>query len=298
VNAALRSREATIVVLDRPSEPLLPYASWLRDSAARVVLLSGRSRSELVGLDQLGYAEVVSCDDYENSAQVERTVFRLAESAPLAAIVATAAADSIRAGALRDELGIPGQGRASAIAFQDLVRMRQLMERAGVPVVPSGPVRRVADLYWCAHRWGFPLRVRHRREPRWPTLAVLEDEAELRSFLRGGLSPRLEAVPSLVAEPGATDDASRVARASTKDGTWWLETPPADGEEPKLVPILHATVAALAPPGGHPCTVELHVLWGSWRVDAVSCRPTGAAGLRELVLAQAGLGPTALEVAR
>jgi hypothetical protein len=255
----------TIVILDRPPGPMPPYLKWLGDGTADVILLTGRSAAEIADNDTAGYADLRRFDDYTTSAEVERTVLRIAESTCVSAIVAIHNADLIRSGALRDRLGLPGQGRADAIATRDLVAQRRRLDSAGIATVPFCPVRRVMDLYWYANRQAWPLRVRRRRATGWPTVAVLEDEAAAVRFTQDGLVPALEAAPSLVADSAVAGEQHRVS----------------------VPEELTARVrAALAAPDGARQTVEaVQTSDGDWLVDSVACD----LGNGEAVRAQAGL---------
>lgn len=243
----------TIVILDRGPDARPPYADWL--AGKELVLITDRA------VDTGGYAEVRRVQDY--AATVELTVLELAATRQISALVATATPDLVRAGALRDHLGIRGQSRADATVFADPVAMRERLKTAGVPVVPAGAVLHVADLYWYQHQWG-PLRVRRRNEPGWPTAAVLRDEADLRAFTANGLAPSLVSAPSLFAEPYRDGDRRTVVEA--------LDGLPATPGHPYRVHLLHA---------------------GEWLVDTVE----PAVG-RDAVRAQAGLPPLAEEVTR
>ncbi|MEZ0072078.1 hypothetical protein [Planotetraspora sp. GP83] len=278
----------TVVVLDAPSGPLLPYPSWL--AGADVVLFTGRSPAEIRDTD--GYAEVRPFARYEASAQVERAVLALAEVRTVAAIVATAAVDAIRAGALRDHLGLPGQGRESAILFRDLVAMRQRLAGEAVPTVPFAAVRRVSDLYWFAHEWGFPLTVRRRRTSGWPTVATLRDEAEVREFTLGGISGKLESLPDLMAEPQI--ERSLVV---TDLDSWRPDAGDSTGDSTDVPAVARAAFAALPPPAGpYPYAVEAcRTAGGAWVVGSVAC-DFGEARARDAVRAQAGLAPQLEEV--
>jgi len=246
----------TIVILDPDGRP--PYPDWLPGSD--LVLVTGRA------VDATGYREVRHVPDYASSATVERTVIELAARTTVSALVATATPDLVRAGALRDHLGIAGQGRDDATVFADPVVQRRLLTEAGVPAIPAGPVLRVADLYWYRDRWGGPLRIRRRKEPGWPTAAILRDDADLRAFTANGLAPSLISVPSLMAEPLLDGE-----RATVDDAP-----------------------AALPCVPGQPYRVELVRSGAGWLVDTVAL-DTGAAH-RDTVLAQAGLSGE--EVAR
>jgi hypothetical protein len=270
----------TILVLDCPGGPPAPYAEWLADADRDVVLFTGRPLVEMARCDTRAYASVHCFEEYETSALVELAAVRLAAATAVSAVVAAGPSDAIRAGALRELLDVEGQGRDDAIALSDLVALRLRLERAGVPVLAAEPVQRVADLYWHRHRWGAAIGVRRRREPGWPLVTELRDEAAVRAFACGGLSARLESVPSLVAEPCIAVARRELAVAVAEDGSWSL--PAGEPQD-----VARAALAALAPlrPGGW--RVELvRTSAGGWLVDAVS---GAAVTLRALVREQAGL---------
>lgn len=250
-----------IIVLDPPGGAQPPYVDWL--AGEDLVLVTGRPAGDV---DTEGYAEVRCVPDYASSATVELAVLELAATAEVSALVATATPDLVRAGALRAHLGIPGPGRAAATVFADPVATRQSLLAAGVPVVPAGPVLRVADLYWYRHRWGGgALRVRRRRAPGWPTAAILRDDADLRAFTAAGLAPSLVSVPSLLVEPYHDGDESTV---STVDDS-----------------LARDALAALPTTPGDNYRVNVrHTATGDRLVDTVE-----SAGGRDAVLAQAGL---------
>jgi hypothetical protein len=239
----------TIVILDPDGRA--PYPDWL--PGADLVLVTG-SPVEAV---RSGYREVRYVPGYASSATVERTVIELAGT--ITALVATATTDLVRAGALRDHLGIAGQGRDDATVFADPVVQRRLLTEAGVPAIPAGPVLRVADLYWYRDRWGSPLRIRRRKEPGWPTAAILRDEADVRAFTASGLAPSLITVPSLMAEPLLDGERSTV------------------DDPPTALPCVP----------GQPYKVELLRTGTGLLVDTVAMDIE--AGHRSTVLAQAGL---------
>lgn len=138
--------------------------------------------------------------DYADSATVDLNVVALARRKPITAIVAADQADLIRAGALRDYLGIPGQGRDSAVTFRDLVAMRRVLAQAQVPVLPCRPVRRAMDIFHAAAQLGLPLRVRRRRAAGWPVAGLLDTPGALREFTSDGLGVGAGEAASLLAE--------------------------------------------------------------------------------------------------
>lgn len=206
----------TVVILDRFPGRLPPYAEWLHDADADLVLVTERDVTE-----PGGYAEVLRVPGFAGAAG-ELAVLDLASRRRISAIVATAGPDLVRAGALRDLLGVPGQSRDQALPFTDPVAMRELLSRNRVLTLPCGAVFRASDLYWYAHRWGYPLRVRSRRPPAWPTVTVLRDEADLRAYTDGGLVPDLLAEPALGQESRVLTDAMLL---STLDGVLGVTEP-------------------------------------------------------------------------
>jgi hypothetical protein len=271
----------TIVILERPRGPLYPYPQWLADSGRNLALFTGRPPGELGARDRAGYAHVRSCTGYSTSAEVERGVLELAERTTVTAIVAIDSTDLVRAAALRGHLGVPGQTRDAALVLQDLVLTRRRLERAGVPAPIAGPVQRVADLYWYAHRWGYPLRVRRRREPGWPETAVLTNEAAVRALTHDGLTAGPGTVPSLVAERYLEGPRVRVAALPDDDGSWllrrsgWLGVAavPPDAPLPEdLARVVRAALEVLSPTGDAPHLIEaVRGATGQWLIESVRC---------------------------
>lgn len=264
----------TIVIMDRLPGGPPRYPDWLADSGSDLVLLTAQEASSV---DGRGYASVRSILDYGTSFEVERAVLALAKETEITGLVAVASADLVRAAALRDYLGLPGQRRADALAFADPLATREQLDRAGVPTVPGGPVSRVSDLYWFAHLWGYPLRIRQRNEPGWPTTAELGSEADIRFYTRSGVSERIELNPSLMAEPGLGEAPRAWIRLGSDDG------------EPDQLSIVDAAVRALPVVAGHPYLVALVQRDGGWAVDSVMCDRLSPSEHRDAVRAQVGL---------
>lgn len=280
-----------ILILDAGGGPLPPYPQWLAGAGDDLVLLTGRSRPEIDRSDVTGYAQVRCYPDYATSALVERDAVALAGRTPVGAVVAVAGGDAVRAGSLRDHLGLAGEGRAAALARCDLVAQRCRLGAGGLATVAHGAVHRVADLYWYGHRWGYPLRVRRRRVAGWPTVVRLVDEADVMTFSWGGLSTRLEAVPDLMVEP-AGNPGHRLALRRSPTGVW--ERP---GCCPAPVPAL-ATAALARLGAGDGCAARVDVVRrrdeDGWRVDAVAVEVVPEPAV---VTGQAGLGPVPAAVA-
>jgi hypothetical protein len=272
----------TLLVLDRGQGQLPPYLEWLEEPGD-AVLFTGRSPAEIEVGQVRGYAEVRCFSRYASSGQIELAAVRLARHTAIRAIVAIAPQDAIRAGALRDHLGVNGQGREDAIAQQDLVALRARLHDAGIPALRCGTVQRVCDLYWYGHHWGYPLRVRHRRRPGWPPAGVLDNDADVAAFTRGGLTGRLETMPSLLIEL-ADDSGERITLSYPAGGP-----PRMPHASPAGYSLAGAAVAEFTRPGEGTWRVELarRGTGHDWRVDALERAPGLEAALAR---AQAGLG--------
>ncbi|MDH6577346.1 hypothetical protein [Kitasatospora sp. MAP5-34] len=260
----------SIVVLDPDGRYAADCPNWLADSGRSLVLLTGRAG------EYPGFSAVRVVRRYAESAAVETTVLDLARQGGVSAVVALDPADQIRAGGLRDHLGLAGQSRDTALALADGVAAQDLLARAGVPATRREEVRRVADLYWWAHQWGYPLAVRRRRAAGRPVgaelaeLAELADEAALRAFVAGGFLPDdPSVVPSLTVEPLTTGERHHGPGLAVTD----------------------AVLAALPSDPGHPYAVEaVREAGGDWLVHGLGYHPA-ARPARALVRAQAGLDP-------
>jgi hypothetical protein len=262
----------TIVILDRDTGPLSPYPDWLRDSGQDVVLATPHAPAAR------GYTEVWSVADYTASARIDLRVLELAGRTAVTGIVATHPADLVRAGGLRDRLGIGGQGRDAALLAADPVAATEVLRGAGIPVVDRAAVTQASDLYWLARRWGYPLRVRARREPGWPTVATVRDAAEVRAFTDRGLFPDPLFVPGLMAEP-------------VYSGVRHVVT----GTAPHaLLSIVDDALSALGVGEKRSCRAEvIHTDAGEWLVDTVGypTRDDDERARRASVRIQAGLDP-------
>ncbi|MER5641338.1 hypothetical protein ABT095_30885 [Kitasatospora sp. NPDC002227] len=250
----------SLVVLDPDGRHAADYPAWLSDAGLPLRLVTGTP------VDHPGYAEIRVVERYERSAEAERAVLDLASRCQVSALVALAPGDQLRAGGLRDHLGLLGQGRAAALPLADAMEAQAVLLAAGVPVARRAAVRRVSDLYWWAHKWGYPLAVRPRRGDRRAVLAELGDRAALRAFAAGPVLPEDPGlVPSLTVEPLA---------------------------EPAPAPacLAAAVEAALPVDAGHPYSVTAVRSGENWLVHDVRYDPA-AHSARALARAQAGLAP-------
>jgi hypothetical protein len=293
-----------VAILHDTALPLPPYPSWLSECDDDLVLITGHGAAALA-VGTAGRMAVRACADYRGSAEAERHVLDLAESAPLTALVAASDTDMIRAGALRDYLGLPGQRRDNAIRCRDLSLMRAHLAAMGLAALPAAPVEQVCQLYQAAAEWGYPFLLRRRRTHGWPVVTVLHDEAGLRRFSVGGLTSQYGLVPSLVAEPCVTGVASHILAATAADGSRAFSLGGAAGPSAATRQRAMTVMAALEVPDRYPVVLIMRDVAGAGPlVDSAMCgfvgplwaghfrAAFGADPLREVVRAQAGLART------
>ena len=236
----------TVVVLHRRSLGDLPYGEWLDGDA--IVVDSSSTAAD------------------SDSATAELAVLSLASNTHITALVALHPDDQIRAGSLRDHLGLAGQTRDQAVIGADAIRAAELLGGAGVPVVRRVPAATIPDLYRAAHAWGYPLRVRRGRGPERAVVAELADESALRAFARGGL-----AEGDTAATAGLTVEPATSGPRHHGPGT----------------PATDAALLVLPAVPGHPLEVDaVRDEFGTWRVDTVRYRGH-TDDARHLVCAQA-----------
>lgn len=272
----------TLLVLDPGKDQLPPYLEWL-DCPRDAILYTGRSPGEIQDSQVRGFAAVRTFARYASSGQVELAAVGLARDTKVRAIVAVAPEDSIRAGALREYLGVAGPGRIEAIVQRDLIALRARLHDADIPALRCGAVQRVCDVYWYGHHWGYPLSVRHRRRSGWPSAARLNSDADVAAFTRGGLADTLESMPSLLIEPTG-DWRERITLLCRAVGPWLPSASPAAARS-----LAGAALARLTRPGEGTWRVRLarQDARHEWRVDTIERAPGGEAALAR---AQAGLG--------
>jgi hypothetical protein len=278
-----------ILVLDRSTGPLPPYGRWLGDSAQDVVLFTARSRRDIAEHDSGGLTEVRHIKRYVTGAEADIEALRLAQRTELSAIVATASDDAIRAGALRDHLRLGGQGREDAIVLADLPALRQRLNEAGISTMPCGLVRRPADVFWHAHRFGYPVGARQSRADGWPTISVLHSQVESAAFTSGDFAADFRWMPAVMLEPRIAGARCSIGAVATGPGVTPAPAPAGAPHPPEAMAAM-AALAALPTLTGARYRVELvRASTGEWLIDSVGLDLLDPGARRAAVRAQAGL---------
>ncbi|SEM09910.1 ATP-grasp domain-containing protein [Streptacidiphilus jiangxiensis] len=155
-----------------------------RDYAAMLPELAGRlhvfSQNAVAG-DTSGFATYEVIENSEEIPYAELRIRQLARHTPISRILTDNEYDLERAAHLRDDLGLPGQSGASALAFRDKLVMKQTARQA-VPVPAFAPLERFADLLAFIEEHAYPVVVKPVKLAGSRDVSVLRDEADLVAF--------------------------------------------------------------------------------------------------------------------
>lgn len=194
----------TTLVLHRGSLRANPYERWLADHGEKIVLLGSAEQLALFG-EELPtgapylHAEVLA--DYDTGAHVERRAAELVEEFGVTDIVACQEFDILRAAALRERFGLPGQRPDSARVYRDKWEMKAVATAAGIPVADHVLLRSAEDLESFADRHGLPVVVKPRQGVLSLGVSVLRGREELTRWAAAAeLTPGPDGEPRWLAE--------------------------------------------------------------------------------------------------
>ncbi|RKH32674.1 ATP-grasp domain-containing protein [Corallococcus sicarius] len=174
-----------VLVLANTDHEDTPYDEWAAGSDLQLTLLCSEEKAP-------GYRHlprVWSFPNYRTNGQVEQTALRLAKEIGFCALFAKGEVDILRAGRLRDALGIPGQGFQSALAFRDKLLMKARLQEGGVPVAAAARVTTACDLLEFVEAHGLPVVIKPVLGSGSLDTRVIHDEAELDALLVRGIAP-------------------------------------------------------------------------------------------------------------
>ncbi|MDM5248467.1 hypothetical protein [Lysinibacillus sp. G4S2] len=120
-----------VLILNKAPYYMYPYEKWLREGEQLLLL---NDEGTVQGYKDGNYAEIYSFSNYEKNGCIELTALELYEKYQFHSIVAAGEYDLLRAGKLRDLLGIQGQTWESALAYRDKVTMKNIASEHGIPV--------------------------------------------------------------------------------------------------------------------------------------------------------------------
>ncbi|MHA6760923.1 ATP-grasp domain-containing protein [Streptacidiphilus sp. PAMC 29251] len=108
------------------------------------------------------YTRIAEFEDYIGNPELISTARAWIRAHGIDTVIAFSEHDVLRAARLREEFGLDGQHTESAEAYRDKLRMKRLLDRAGLPVVPYAALEHPGDLERFAARVGYPVLAKPR----------------------------------------------------------------------------------------------------------------------------------------
>ncbi|MEU4931394.1 hypothetical protein AB0G54_33630 [Streptomyces yokosukanensis] len=307
----------SVLVLHRFPLGPFPYDRWLADHDGGVVMIAARDRieqgGEAVPEGFLGYRHLEMLDSFDDDDLVTRRALDLALEHGVTHVVAHHEADLLRAGLLREKLGLPGPRRDDALPFRDKVLMKHRAVGAGIEVAPHTVPATAADVRAFAEIHGLPLvfkardgfgsvglRVVHTREQlaehvgrEFPDGAAPRDDVLLEAYVPGrmchvdGLVAGGRTVLSCPSQYQYELASFRTDRGARVD----LMLDPADPVSARVVELTDTLLRALGAPADTAFHAEVfHTPDDRLVLCEIACRPAGGR-VRDVLKAAYDLHP-------
>lgn len=159
-----------------------PLQEWLDDTENVVLFTTAKAVSGAEDVLEKHFPRHRLVDDYY-SWEAERAAEEAARQHGAGLVACTSEHDVLRAGRLRDRLGVPGQGSASATAYRDKVTMKRLAQAAGLRVPAFTAVDGPLDLLDFADAQGYPVVTKPRLGAGADGVRVLRGAPDVAAFL-------------------------------------------------------------------------------------------------------------------
>ncbi|MBT2445527.1 hypothetical protein J7F03_00115 [Streptomyces sp. ISL-43] len=310
----------TALVLHRFPLGPFPYDRWLADLDGGVVMIAARDKIEAAG-EQVpagpgGYRHLEVVDTFDDEELLDRLARDLAHEYRVTRVIAHHEADLIRAAALREEFGLPGQLPAEVLPFRDKVLMKRKLAAAGIAVAPHTVPGTADAVRAFAAEHGLPLVFKARDGFGSIGLRIVgtgqELEERLAEDFAPGAAPRedllLEAyVPGRMCHVDGVVAGGRTVMAWPSQYQYDLSSFQADGGArvdltldpsdpltPRLLELAEVALGALGGPADYAFHAEVfHTPDDRLVVCEVAARPAGAR-IRDVLTAVFGVHPVEL----
>ncbi|MCW7762561.1 ATP-grasp domain-containing protein [Photorhabdus luminescens] len=195
----------SILILNRSAMSYSAYHNWFENYFNNdLYYFTAPGRRDLIPALQeqadKHYVEIREYKDYDNSDALERDVLELHKKVGIRAIVAMSEWDQIRAGRLRELMGIRGTNEATALAYRDKLLMKNILHKAGIKVTSYQAVSNILELIGFIKVVGYPVVIKPRLLAAAVGLTVLRNEKELYAFARTGFGKTMESQKLIIAE--------------------------------------------------------------------------------------------------
>ncbi|WP_329192579.1 MULTISPECIES: ATP-binding protein [unclassified Streptomyces] len=308
------------LVLHRfPLEPF-PYDRWLAGLDGGVVMIAARDKivagREPVPDGPGGYRHLELIDTFDDEDLVDRLARDLIQEYGVTHVIAHHEADLIRAAALREKFGLPGQLPEEVLPFRDKVLMKRKLAAAGIAVAPHTLPRTADEARAFAAEHGLPLVFKARDGFGSVGLRTVRSVEELEQHLSEAFAPGAGPREDLLLEayvPGRMCHVDGVVAGGRTVMAWPsqyqyelssfqadsgarvdLTLDPSDPLSPRLLELAQAALAALGGPADFAFHAEVfHTPDDRLVVCEVAARPAGAR-IREVLTAVFGVHPVEL----
>lgn len=129
------------------------------------------------------FSDIISVDEYFDSGAVEYAVVEYSKTHKIQRIITHVEYDMVRAGALRQYLGLQGQTYESSLAFRNKVVMKEKLSQAGFKIPPYMATNSGLDLIRFSDKHGFPLVLKPRSAAGALGIHLLKNPLDLKKFL-------------------------------------------------------------------------------------------------------------------
>ncbi|WP_052663433.1 ATP-grasp domain-containing protein [Psychromicrobium lacuslunae] len=188
--------DGKVLLLSRQPLRSRPLQQWLGlKHSANTVLLTTAAALQGVEEEVLhSFAHIETVEHYQSWA-TELRAEQLARKFHVERVASTSEMDVLRAARLRERLGLPGQSVPSAIAYRDKLLMRQLLQKAGVPIPAFSALDNPSDLLSFIERANGPVVVKPRLGFASAAVSILREEWDVTEFLNTEQSSSVPFLP-------------------------------------------------------------------------------------------------------
>lgn len=171
------------VIINQFSPERVNYKKALKDINTEVVLLT---KNKHVNAYKEMFENTIGFDNFDNNDRLYSYIIDLNKNEKIDYIVATHEFDLVKAGQLRDFIGVEGQNSESAISFRDKYVMKQKVH--GAIQTPSFErTKNVFDLIKFKEQHGYPFIVKPVDGAGSVGVQVIKDDQEFNDLLENGV---------------------------------------------------------------------------------------------------------------
>lgn len=154
-----KTKESVMLIFDRMWVEDATIDGFLGDKAANAIVLCPQEYQTRCGKVK----QVIGFDNYLFNDDVEKKALDIGEKYNVTTVIATHEFDLVRAGRVRDALGVDGQTELSATAYRDKLQMKNYIRKAGLKTASFFPLSNNFPISYASKLLKAPLVIK----PRW-----------------------------------------------------------------------------------------------------------------------------------